>query len=182
MLKGLLIWILFATALAPAKAQRQAVKGGQWPVPKNIPGLLFYIQRDPDINTVCYAVNQENDGSISQDEPIDVFWMNYAADGKRKELNQLQREFGYGIKSKKLGTDKYQLKVVALPGRPMLLTRGIERGFVVKTTINHRPCILSRVYIRIVGGTRISPDVEYIELTGTDEMTGSIVNEKMTIK
>lgn len=73
-------------------------------------------------------------------------------------------------------------KVVAFPNKPMLLTRGKDSKVVVKMTINQRPCILNRVYIRIVGGTRISPDVEFVELTGTDETTGSIVNEKMAIK
>ena len=85
------------------------------------PGAFVYIQRDPDINTVCYAVKLNDDGDVELKDPIEIFWIRYAEGGKRKKLNAFQRESGYGLSFKAITTDIVLVKAVALPNRTMLL-------------------------------------------------------------
>jgi hypothetical protein len=47
--------------------------GQDFPVPRNIPNLLFYLQRDPDANTVIYQLNLTEQGELNEAEPIKVF-------------------------------------------------------------------------------------------------------------
>src|SRR5690606_19305031 len=49
----------------------------KFPVPKKIDNLLFYIQRDPNTNTICYALNYNSDNKVDEKEPVRVFWIRY---------------------------------------------------------------------------------------------------------
>ncbi len=43
------------------------------PVPAGINNQLFYLQRDPDANTVVYKLNIKN-GELVDSEPVSAFW------------------------------------------------------------------------------------------------------------
>lgn len=152
-----------------------------WPRPSNIPNLLFYILRDPDSNTVCYTANLSRDGKPDANEPISIFWIRYAEDGKRKELTAFQRKFGYGLKSRQVGPDSVALRMVALPARLLYLTKDQSGRFLVQTTINGKRCRLERIYIRIEGGSSLSPDISYIELTGKQIESGRPQKERISV-
>jgi hypothetical protein len=49
----------------------------------------------------------------------------------------------------------------------------------VYTTINQRQAQLSRIFVKIDGGTFWSPNVVYMELKGTDPVTGKEVMERV---
>ncbi|WP_285545487.1 DUF4833 domain-containing protein [Dyadobacter frigoris] len=153
----------------------------QLPVPNEVHNLLFYIQRDPDSNTVCYTLNVNENGQFNEKEPVNIFWVRYAEGGNRKELNYLQRKFGYGLKIKANGINQFEIRPVAYPKRALILKRNKENKFQVHTSINRRDCILKNVFIRIDGGSAVSPNVKYIELHGTDSVTGETVMEKVMI-
>lgn len=140
----------------------------QWPVPTNIPGLLFYIQRDPNTNTVCYAVRLNSHGDLDRKNPVDIFWIRYAEDGRRKKLSTVQRQFGYGLSFRVIKADSVLVNAVAFPGRTMHLVKNHHRSYVIKMKINTQTCELKRVYIRITGGSALSPDIEYVEFHGID--------------
>ena len=48
---------------------------------------LFYIQRDPNTNTICYELNVDKNGKFEEEDPVHVFWIRYPEGGMRKELN-----------------------------------------------------------------------------------------------
>ena len=75
-----------------------------FPVPNNVPGLLFYIQRDPNANTICYQLNMDERGRLSEKDPVNAFWIRYTDGGIRRDLNYLQRKFAYGINVKETGS------------------------------------------------------------------------------
>lgn len=150
-----------------------------FPVPNGIPGLLFYIQRDPNTNTICYELNVDKNGKFEEEDPVHVFWIRYPEGGMRKELNFIQRKFAYGINVKSSGNGHYELRSVAYSKLPLHLRRDAANKYHVYTDINKRECVLSRVFIRIDGGTFWSPNVLYIELKGTDAISGKTMVQRI---
>ena len=151
------------------------------PVPREIPNLLFYLQRDPDSNTVCYTLNLDQNGIVNSRNPIRIFWVQYAKNGEQKELNYLQRKLAYGIKVHPQGKDLYQVVSLAYPKQPLSLRKDEKNAFHVYININGKDCILNRVFIRISGGSALSPHIKYIEWIATDLENGKPVTERINI-
>jgi hypothetical protein len=150
-----------------------------FPVPSNVPGLLFYIQRDPNTNTICYEINADKQGQLSMNDPVNVFWIRYPEGGIRKDLNYFQRKFAYGIHSKLIGDGAYELRSVAYSKLPLYLRKDEMNRYHVYTAIDKKLCVLSRVFIRIDGGSFWSPNVLYIELKGKDIVTGKTIIQRI---
>ncbi|MEO6686847.1 MAG: DUF4833 domain-containing protein [Dyadobacter sp.] len=150
-----------------------------FPVPK-LPNLLFYIQRDPNTNTICYELNINDQGQLDEENPVHPFWIRYPEGGGRKELNYLQKKFAYGIIVKKAGKDYFQLKSVAYSKTPLYLKKGTNNKYQVYMAINQKQCVLTKIFVRIEGGTFWVPNVRYIEVTGTDPATGKTVVERIS--
>ncbi|MBK0403081.1 DUF4833 domain-containing protein [Adhaeribacter sp. BT258] len=148
------------------------------PVPKNVKDLLFYVQRDPDANTVIYQLNRTGAGLLNEAEPISIFWIRYAEGGSRKELNYIQRKFAYGLNTKKLAKDHYELTFVSYSKLKLYLRKNSQGAFQVYTGINQEQVILDRVFVRIEGGTFWVPNVLYVELKGRDAVSEKAVMER----
>ncbi len=172
---GLLVGGLHADAAAPAPEPK-------FPVPNGIPNQLFYLQRDPNTNTVIYQLNVNQAGQVDEDEPIHIFWIRYAEQGQQQDLNFIQRKFAYGVKSKKIGPDKYELRFAAYSKRPFYLMKaGPDRAFHVYTAIANKQSVLDRIFLRIEGGTFWVPNVKYVELKGTNPATREPVVERFQV-
>jgi hypothetical protein len=150
-----------------------------FPVPGNVPGLLFYIQRDPNTNTIVYELNVDKQGKISEKEPVNTYWIRYPEGGGRKDLNYLQRKFAYGINSKALGNGSFELRSVAYSKKALYLRKDGQNHYRVYADIGNKKCVLSRVFIRIDGGSFWSPNVVYIELKGVDIATGKTITQRI---
>lgn len=171
--------VSYAGGLSDKKTGTAATDPDEFPVPNNVPGLLFYIQRDPNTNTICYQLNVDKQGKISEKNPVNTFWIRYPEGGIRKELNYLQRKFAYGINSKAIGNASFELRSVAYSKLPLYLRKDTRNEYHVYTSIDKKECILSRVFIRIDGGTFWSPNVLYIELKGTEIATGKTIIQRI---
>jgi hypothetical protein len=150
-----------------------------FPVPKKTPGLMFYIQRDPNTNTICYELNLDKAGKLEDDSPIHAYWIRYPEGGKIKDLNFIQRKFAYGINSKSVGNDQYELRSVAYSKLPLYLRKDDKDQYHVYVDIDKKECILNRIFIRIDGGTFWHPNVLYIELKGVNPATGKTVIQRI---
>ncbi|QKG51706.1 DUF4833 domain-containing protein [Hymenobacter sp. BRD67] len=143
-----------------------------FPVPAGVPNQLFYLQRDPNTNTVIYQLNVNSAGKVEDEEPINVFWIRYDEQGQRKDLNFIQRKFAYGLTATKLAPDKYELKFAAYSKVPFLLMKSsVDKAFHVFTVVGGKQIVLTRVYLRIEGGTFWVPNVRYIEFKGWNAAT-----------
>ena len=170
----LLCGSLNARAATPPGTGRASVSDSL-PVPANIRHLLFYVQRDPDTNTVVYVLNQSAKGVLNDEKPIHAFWIRYAEGGKRKDLSMIQNKFAYGLHTRKLGKDNYEIRFVSYEKLALYLRRGADGTFQVHTTIGRKEAILDRVFIRIKGGTFWVPKVLYIELKGREAASGRMI-------
>ncbi|SEW28199.1 Phosphatidylglycerophosphate synthase [Chitinophaga sp. YR573] len=150
-----------------------------FPVPSNIPHMLFYMQRTPNINTIIYDLNIQKDGTLDEDEPVSVYWMRYADGGEKKDLNYIQRKFAYGIKVKSLGNDKYSVHSVAYAKKDMYLMKSPTGDYHIYAKIGNTMAILNRIYLQIEGGSFWFPNVVYIELKGIDPASGKEIKEQI---
>jgi len=173
--KHIMIALLISMIMTGAQAQSDT-----FPVPAYDANRLFYLQRTSNTNTIVYDLKFEN-GVLNTDEPVNVSWIRYAERGQREGLSFIQRKFAYGIRVKPVAKDKYQLQSVAYKKLVMMLQKGSEGLYHVYVTINHRTSVLSRIFIKINGGTFWSPNIEYIELKGIDPATGKEVIERRKI-
>lgn len=153
-----------------------------FPVPSGVANQLFYLQRDPNTNTVIYQLNVNSAGKLNEDEPINIFWIRYADQGERRDLNFIQRKFAYGLTAEKLAADKYELKFAAYNKvRFFLLKSPVDKAFHVYTTIASKQIQLERVFLRIEGGTFWVPNVKYIEFKGLNSATLQPIVERITL-
>jgi phosphatidylglycerophosphate synthase len=161
---------------------RQGQPALTFPVPAGIANQLFYLQRDPNTNTVIYQLNVNGAGRLDEDEPINVFWIRYTEQGIHKDLNFIQRKFAYGLTAKKVTADKYVLKFAAYDKVPFYLMKwSADNAYHVFAVVANKQIVLSRVYLRIEGGTFWVPNVKYIELKGWNAATRQPVVERLAV-
>lgn len=162
-------WILLA---------QTAVK---YPVPTGNPHQLFFLQRDPNTNTIVYELNFKSNGELDSENPVHPYWIRYQDKGQKEELNYIQRNFAYGLKSKNLSKDQYELHFVSYKTKLFFLKKGTDNKFSLFTDINKKQAIIKQIFVRVKGGSFWLPNVEYVELKGVDPITGLEVVEKMKI-
>ena len=154
-----------------------------FPVPKSTASLLFYLQRQPNTNTVIVDLNMEN-GKVNPERPVNVYWRRFQEDGRKADLNFIQKEFAYGVQTTKTGEGKYELNFVSYKKEKFQLERGLNGVWQVYFTLaNGDKEILKRVYIHIEkGGSFWKPNVKYVELKGIDPVTGKEVRQRIILK
>jgi len=173
-----LLLVMSSLYYAPLFAQEdednslsKQVDKSRLPVP-NEEEQLFYLQRDPNRNTVVYTLNKK-DGQLDEENPVKAYWILYEEEGERKELSYIQRKFAYGVNAKKLAENEYEIHLTSCKSIPLRLaycpTSGQYEAF---TAIHNKPAVVERIFVRINGGTVFKPHVDYIELTCRDSQSG----------
>jgi phosphatidylglycerophosphate synthase len=154
----------------------------KFPVPKGISNQLFYLQRDPNTNTIICELNADAKGVVDKDEPVHVYWIRYADNKEKKELGYVQRKFAYGIESKALGKDQYELRFVAHKKLPMYLSKSdSDKKYHVYVTVNNKKIEIERIFLRIEGGSFWLPNVKYVEIKGMNTATNNPITERIKI-
>ncbi|MCX2585736.1 DUF4833 domain-containing protein [Pedobacter sp. MR22-3] len=159
--------VLIGAGVLPATAQNPSPLS--FPVPKNISNQLFYLQRDPNTNTIICQLNVDKNGEVVDQNPVNVFWMRYGDQGEKKELGYIQRKFAYGIQTKSLGKDQFELRFVSHKNLPMYLNKSAaDKKYHVFVTVNNKKVQIERIFLRIEGGSFWLPNVKYVEIKGLD--------------
>lgn len=178
-------WLQSMSEKVPSASQQTVAKKvitdpqDTFPVPGGNPKQLFYLQRTANTNTIVCELNPGSNGLPDEDEPVHVFWIRYPEGGQRKELNYIQRIFAYGIKSQAQGNGVYKLHFVSYKKQNLwLMPWAKDNKYHVFTNINQRQALLTRIFIKIDGGSFWSPNIVYMELKGIDAVTGKEVMER----
>jgi hypothetical protein len=149
-----------------------------FPTLSNNVSRLFYVQRDPNPNTIVYELNLGTDGRLNVEEPLHVYWIKYNEQGQREELNFIQRKFAYGLTQKALGNDKYDIRFVSYKKFPLTLMKSTDGKYHIYATIAQKQAILNRIFVKIEGGSFWLPNVVYVELKGIDPATGQEIVDR----
>lgn len=185
MITGILAIWMYLAADKPAYAEAASAGkqeapcvcqiAGTYPTPPSDSHSLFYIQRTPNVNTIMYDVNLEG-ANVDPENPVKVYWIRYGEEGQHEDLSYIQRNYAYGIKSKKLDARNYELRFVSYKKLPFLLSLSdTDNRFHVYAKINHVDIEVSRVFLQIEGGTFWFPNVVCAEVRGVDRATGKTV-------
>ncbi|WET01772.1 DUF4833 domain-containing protein [Flavobacterium sp. YJ01] len=154
-----------------------------FPTPKNIDNMLFYIQRDPNINTAIYALNYQENGKIEKSNPIKGYWIRYAEKGEKKDFSYMQRKFAYGIESKALNNEEFELQFVSYKKLSLTLKKlDSDQKYHVFVNINQRKIQVEKIFVRIEGGSFWLPNVKYAEITGIDVSSNKTITERIVLK
>lgn len=168
---------------SPLRAQGKGhhqVDKNKLPVP-NEEQQLFYLQRDPNKNTVVYTLNKK-DGKIDEDNPVHAYWILYEEDGERKDLSYIQRKLAYGVHTKKLAEDEYEFSLTSCKKIPFRLAYCPEsKQYEAFTSINNKPAVVERIFVRINGGSLFKPHIDYIELLCKDSESGQTLKRTITM-
>ena len=142
---------------------------------------LFIIERSKNANVVHYDARLTADGKLDPKEPVIVYWVMLAEDGRRKELSWIEKKKAYGFEIEPDPSVKgYKMTLVADPQRPITVKQ--ERDAVrAEGIIDGRPAVLEKMYIKASDGLT-GPKVEYLELYGKDLQTGGKRYQKIVPK
>ena len=136
-----------------------------YPIPNQIDGLLFYIQRNLNMNTVVYVLNRKN-GLINDHHPMDVYWLKYTSGGTIQELNVIQNQLAFGYKANKINNHTFEISMSYDKLRFFLVQNELT-GYHIQTKINNKSALLSNIYV-YADELGLFPDVKYIELYGIE--------------
>lgn len=154
-----------------------------FPTPKNIDNMLFYIQRDPNTNTAIYVLNYQENGKINKSNPIKAYWIRYAEKGEKEDFNYIQRKFAYGIESKSLNNEEFELQFVSYKKLPLTLKKiDSDQKYHVFVNVNQKKIQVEKIFVRIEGGSFWLPNVKYAEVTGIDASSNKMITERMLLK
>ncbi|KFF02887.1 DUF4833 domain-containing protein [Flavobacterium reichenbachii] len=178
----IVITILVNIISADLLAQSKNPSPLHFPTPKNIDNMLFYIQRDPNINTAIYAINYQENGKIDKSNPIKAYWMRYAEKGEKKDFSYIQRKFAYGIESKTLDNEEFELQFVSYKKLPFTLKKlDSDQKYHVFVNLNQKKIQVEKIFVRIEGGSFWLPNVKYAEVTGIETSSNKIITERMLL-
>lgn len=153
-----------------------------FPTPKGVKNQLFYLQRDPNTNTIICELNVDGDGEIIKDNPIKVYWIRYQDNKEKKDLNYIQRKFAYGMESEAIGNNRYKLHFVSYKKFPLYLMKSsVDNKYHIYVTANNKKIQLERIFLRIEGGTFWVPNVKYVELKGINQANGAPIVERIKV-
>ncbi len=139
---------------------------------------LFTIEKSSNANRVQYEAHLTPDGHIDAKQPVVAYWIMAAENGRRQELNILERAKAYGFTLRQDGLDSYRLWVVSHREKEIHVFRD---GSTVKAeaVIGGRVALVEKIYIQMRKTLLLSlPD--FGEMFGFDKETGERRIEKVT--
>lgn len=137
---------------------------------------LFVIERSTNANVVHYDARVTKAGGLNPQEPVVAYWIMLSANGRRENLNSIEKSKSYGFTiAKDVSGDSFRMYVSAQRGKEIQISMvgGLPRA---ETRIGGRNAYLQKVYIS-TGKIDIF-HVNYIELFGVDAATGESCHER----
>ncbi|HTB14974.1 MAG TPA: DUF4833 domain-containing protein [Bryobacteraceae bacterium] len=157
-------WALFWVAAAIGVAQVKSVP-------------LFTIEKSSNANRVQYEARVTADGHLDPHQPVVAYWIMAAENGRRQELNILERAKAYGFTLRQDGSDSYKLWVVSHPSKEIHVFRD---GAAVRAeaVIGGRVSLVEKIFIQMRKSFVLSFP-EFGEMFGIDKETGEKRVEKV---
>ncbi len=138
---------------------------------------LFIIERSINKNVVHYDAQLTEAGRLDPKTPVIAYWV--MADGRREDLNWLERTQAYGFTVEPgPQPDTYNIRLEAYKERPITISQSAN-GPRAEVVIAGRPALLQKIYIDAVETLGV-PKVHYVELFGRDLKTNAPLSEKIT--
>jgi hypothetical protein len=165
--------ILIMSFVLGVAMPRYALADENWPEHTQ---HLFNIERSQNANIVQYDVVLNEDGSLNRDNPIISYWIRKAEDGRRQPLSLLERKLAYGFNTRVLDDGTILMDMKADIRRMVHVERKADTWVAITRIDGHSACI-ERIYVMLEESKPL-PKVEYVDLYGSDNLTGESVHER----
>src|SRR5579871_4895959 len=172
-----LLVVVGLNSVSPANARRLLMTFGEFdrmpppPHPEfrtpNDPNTLFYLQRSTNANTIVYAANLDARGRLDPHDPIEVFWRVFDEDGRRHDLNWIERmlAFGVDVKPAKGIPDEFDAYVVSFPEMKIRLVHSESGAPECIVQLNGHRARLVSIYVEL-DESSIWPRPKFLNIYG----------------
>src|SRR5229473_1809243 len=126
---------------------------------------LFTIERSTNANVVHYEARLK-DGKIDVHEPVVAYWIMAAEDGRRQELNLIERIKAYGLSAHAEPGGSYRIVLAAEKKKEIHVYRR-GNAFRAEMQIGGHRAYLQKIYVNARKSFGL-PVPNYVELFGTD--------------
>ncbi len=161
----------------------QSGRPEQYPVLETYPELLFYIQRNQNINTVVYDVNLMQGGILNLSEPIKISWINFQNDGSQivNELNYMQKKLAFGYHFKVISNELIEFRFVSYDLMVFYLAKDKTGRFRVYTSLEDQNIELEIIYI-YAEDLGVFPQVKFAEFYGLSTLCKEKFYKKLILQ
>lgn len=138
-----------------------------YPAP-NDPGLVFYLQRAGNANTVVYTANFDTHGRLDARRPFSVFWRRYAEQGQKRALKFFERQLAFGISYSALPgrPGVYRANLVSYPALEVVVEPEGPRKARAVLSISGKRSRLVCLFVKWRKTIGIIPDILHIDIVG----------------
>lgn len=161
----------------------QSGRPDNYPVLDDYPELLFYIQRNQNLNTVIYEINMHAGGLLNLNEPIKVSWINFEKDGSQvvNELNYIQKKLAYGYQFKVISNDLISFKFVSYDSLTFYLAKNNCGRFRVFAHFENINIEIKMIYI-YAEDFGVFPQVKFAEFFGSNTLDDQKFYKKLLLQ
>jgi len=146
---------------------------------------LFRIGRSRDANEIMYDLNLNKSGKPDNANPITIYWVKNADKNRIKPLTWIQNKFAYGLrllipKTSRVNDDLdcvIDFQFVSYDKRDFTLKKGRKGQYKVFTLSKGQEVEVSRIFIKIDGGSFWAPAISRVELHGIEVQSGKKITE-----
>jgi len=140
---------------------------------------LFSIERSKNRNFVQYDLRLTGNRDVSNSNSVAAYWI--LQDGRREELNPVEKKYAYGIASQEqISKDKFKVRLAALKDREIIVEK-IKGSYRAVVSINGKESILEKVYVEAEERLTGLPEVVYVDLFGRTIRANLPVRERIRL-
>ncbi len=154
-----------------------------YPEINGLPDLLFYIQRNQNINTVIYEANFLSGNVLNLSNPIKISWINFTNNGDYdiQDLNYIQKKLAYGYEFDVISNDLIEFRFVSYPQLSFYLAKNAQGRFSVFTTFMDVRIELKMIYI-YAEDMGVFPQVKFAEFYGKEVISQNTFYKKLLLQ
>ncbi len=142
---------------------------------KSVP--LFTIEKSSNKNLVQYEAHLGPGGHFAPKEPVTAYWI--MENGRRQELNFIERSKAYGFTLKQDGRDSFRLWVVSHPEKEIhVFLEGATAK--AEAVIEGREALVEKIFVQQRANPLMIAFPAFAEMIGLDKRTGERIMEKVT--
>lgn len=161
----------------------QSGRPDHYPLIDEYDELLFYIQRNQNLNSVIYEVNLLPGGLLDLNQPINIHWLKFEKNGdtERQELNYLQKKLAYGYNHSVINHELIEFQFVSYDQMRFYLGKNKKGHFSVFTKMNDNTIELQSIYI-YAEDFGVFPQVKFAEFFGSQVSSGCSFYKKLNLE
>jgi hypothetical protein len=147
--------------------QDDAGRPSHYPEIADYDTLLFYIQRNQNLNAVIYELNHDQAGFINLNEPIKIHWLKYEMNQPviQQELNFIQKKLAYGYLHEVISHELLAFRFVSYDNMKFYIAKNKADRFRVFFTWQGQNIELISIYIH-AEDMGVFPLVKFAEFYG----------------